>query len=223
MKGPKRKPSSARWLKRHLADPYVIAARRKGYRSRAAFKLLELDDRFRFLRPGARVVDLGAAPGGWTQVAAERVRAGTDGGGRVLAVDLLPMEPVAGAVTITGDFLDEAVMARLEDALDRPADVVLSDMAPATIGHRGADHLRIMALAEAAYGFASQVLGIGGVFVCKVFQGGTESGLLAEIKRRFASVRHVKPPSSRPESSEMYLVAVGFRPEADRTTGTVSR
>lgn len=223
MTKPKRKASSARWLQRHLSDPYVLAARRKGYRSRAAFKLIELDDRFRFLTRGARVIDLGAAPGGWTQVAVERVQAGSAGGGRVLALDLLPMDPVPGAEIIIGDFLDEAVMVSLEDTLDRPADVVLSDLAPATTGHRGADHLRIMALAEAAYGFAAQVLGTGGAFVCKVFQGGTESQLLAEIKRRFASVRHVKPKASRAESAEIYLVATGFRPAADRSTETVTR
>ncbi len=207
----KRKLSSQRWLARHLSDPYVAEARRQGYRSRAAFKLIELDERHRLLKPGMRVVDLGAAPGGWTEVAGKRVRAGAPGGGRVLAIDLLPMDPILGASILVGDFLDETVVAALENSLGGPADVVLSDMAPPTTGHPGTDHLRIMALAEAAFAFAHRVLAPGGTFVCKVFQGGTEAALLQEIKQCFASVRHSKPPSSRPESAETYLIATNFR------------
>ena len=207
----KRKLSSQRWLERHLSDPYVAEARRQGYRSRAAFKLIELHERHHVLKAGMRVVDLGAAPGGWTEVAVKRVRAGATGGGRLLAIDILPIEPIAGASIVLGDFLDETVVAALENALGGSADAVLSDMAPSTTGHPGTDHLRILALAEAAFGFAQRVLVPGGIFICKVFQGGTEAALLQEIKRCFASVRHAKPPSSRPESAETYLVATGFR------------
>ncbi len=207
----KRTASSRRWLERQLNDPYVAEARRRGYRARSAFKLIEIDDRFRLLRPGSHVVDLGAAPGGWTQVAVERVRAGRPGGGRVLAVDLLPIEPVPGADLLQGDFLDEDVASAVIARLDGRVGVVLSDMAPAASGHTGADHIRIIALAEAALAFAVEVLRPGGAFVCKVFQGGAEPGLLAEVKRCFAAVRHVKPPASRPESAEIYLVARGFR------------
>ncbi len=209
--GKKRTASSRRWLQRQLADPYVAEAKRRGFRSRAAFKLIELDDRFRLLRPGARIVDLGAAPGGWTQVAVERVRAGKPGGGRVLAVDLLEMSPVAGAEVLRADVLDEAAPALIRDALAGPADVVLSDMAPPSTGHPGADHLRIMALLEAAFGFAGEVLAPGGAFVCKVRQGGTEAHVLAAMKRLFRTVRHAKPPSSRAESAEFYVVATSFR------------
>ena len=207
----KRKPSSQRWLQRHLSDPYVAEARRQGYRSRAAFKLIELDERHRLLKAGMRVVDLGAAPGGWTEVATKRVRTGTPQGGRVLAVDLLPMDPISGATILAGDFLDEKVAERLKDELAGPADIVLSDMAAPATGHPGTDHLRIMALAEAAFAFAREVLAPGGTFVCKVFQGGTEAMLLKEIKECFAAVRHAKPPSSRPESAETYLIATNFR------------
>ena len=209
--GRKRTASSRRWLQRQLADPYVAEAKRRGLRSRAAFKLIELDDRFRLLRPGARVVDLGAAPGGWTQVAVERVRAGKPGGGRVLAFDLLEMRPVAGAEVLRADFLDEAAPALIRDALAGQADIVLSDMAPPSTGHPGADHLRVMALLEAALGFAGEVLAPGGAFVCKVWQGGTEANVLASMKRLFRTVRHAKPPSSRAESAEIYVVATGFR------------
>lgn len=212
----KRKLSSQRWLERHLSDPYVAEARRQGYRSRAAFKLIELDERHRFLKPGMRVVDLGAAPGGWTEVAVKRVRAGTPGGGRVLAIDILPMDPIPGAAMVVGDLLDETVVTALENDLAGPCDVVLSDMAPSTTGHPGTDHLRIMALAEAAFAFAHRVLAPGGTFVCKVFQGGTEAALLQEIKQCFASVRHAKPPSSRPESAETYLIATNFRRRGNR-------
>jgi 23S rRNA (uridine2552-2'-O)-methyltransferase len=200
-----RSGASQRWLARQLNDPYVQAAKQQGWRSRAAFKLSELDDRFHLIRRGARVVDLGAAPGGWTQVA---VRGGA---GRVIAVDLLPMDPVPGAVVLEGDFTDAAVQLRLIDALGAKADLVLSDMAPNTTGHAATDHIRIMALAEAALAFATEALAEGGAFVAKVFQGGAERQMLAQLKRRFASVRHVKPPASRKESSELYVVATGFR------------
>lgn len=210
----KRTLSSQRWLQRQQSDPYVAEARRQGYRSRAAFKLIELDERHRLLKPGLRVVDLGAAPGGWSQVAARRVLAGAPGGGRVLAIDLLPMDPLAGVRVHLGDFRDDEVVATLEADLAGPADLVLSDMAPSTTGHPGTDHLRIIALAEAAFAFARRVLAPGGSFVCKVFQGGTEAELLGAIKQCFASVRHAKPPSSRPESAETYLVATGFRGES---------
>lgn len=206
-----RRLSSTRWLERQLNDPYVAEARRLGYRSRAAFKLIEIDDKARLLRPGLRVVDLGAAPGGWTQIAAERVRAGQAGGGHVVALDILPMDGLAGVDVLELDFLDNSAPARLRAALGGPADVVLSDMAAPTTGHPATDHLRIMALVEAAFVFACEVLAPGGAFVAKVFQGGTEHALLAEMKRHFARVRHIKPPSSRPESAETYVVATGFR------------
>lgn len=205
-----RRGSSIRWLERQLNDPYVAEAKRRGFRSRAAFKLIELDRRFHLLKPGARVVDLGAAPGGWTQVAVERVGAK----GRVVAVDPADMAPLAGATILRQDFLDAATPALIKDALGGPADVVLSDMAPAATGHAATDHLRIMALVEAAAAFAEEVLRPGGALVAKVLQGGTESQLLAHLKRRFASVRHAKPPASRAESAEVYVVAQGFRPPA---------
>lgn len=200
-------PSSVRWLSRQLNDPYVRKAQAAGYRSRAAFKLIELDGRFRLLRKGARVLDLGAAPGGWTQVAVERAGPG------VVAVDLLPMEPVPGAAVLRGDLADPAVAEAAVAALGGKADVVLSDMAPNTTGHPATDHLRIMALAEIAMDVAFQVLAPGGAFVCKVFQGGSEREMLAGLKQRFASVRHAKPPASRKESAETYVVAQGFRAE----------
>jgi 23S rRNA (uridine2552-2'-O)-methyltransferase len=202
-----RKISSTLWLERQLNDPYVAAARREGYRSRAAFKLLELDQRFRLLRPGQRIVDLGAAPGGWLQVAVGKVGPG----GRVVAIDLLPMDPVPGAEVLLGDFLAPEAPERLKAALGGPADLVLSDMAANTVGHGATDKLRTLALAEAAAAFAEEVLAPGGAFLCKVLQGGIETSLLAHLKRRFASVRHVKPPASRAGSSELYLLAQGFR------------
>jgi 23S rRNA (uridine2552-2'-O)-methyltransferase len=204
--GKRRKPSSRRWLERQIRDPYVAAARRRGFRSRAAFKLIELDDRFRLLRPGSRVVDLGAAPGGWTQVAVERA-----GAGRVVAVDLSEIEPLEGAAILRADAGAAGTAAAIRALLGGPADLVLSDMAPPAIGHRGADHLRIVALAEIALALAVEILAPGGGFVCKVWQGGTEAPLLATIKRLFADVRHAKPPASRAESAELYLVACGFR------------
>jgi 23S rRNA (uridine2552-2'-O)-methyltransferase len=204
--------SSRDWLERQLADPYVAEAKRLGYRSRSAFKLIEIDDRFRLLKRGARVVDLGAAPGGWSQVAAERVRA-AEGAGRVVAIDVHGMEPIAGVEFLKKDFLDADAPAALEAALGGPADVVLSDMAAHATGHRQTDHLKIMALAEAALAFAKAVLRPGGGFVCKVLRGGTEAALLAEMKRDFREVRHVKPPASRADSAELYVVAMGFRGE----------
>jgi len=198
---------SQRWLQRQLNDPYVRAAQQAGYRSRAAFKLVELDERFELLRPGLRVVDLGAAPGGWTQVAAAK-------GARIVALDLLPMDPVAGAIVLQGDFQEAAVEAAVREAMQGPADLVLSDMAPNTTGHNATDHLRIVGLAELALAFAAQVLAADGTFVAKVFQGGTERDLLAALKRDFRLVRHAKPPASRKDSSELYVVASGFRGNA---------
>ena len=201
-----RSAASQRWLSRQLNDPYVKAAREAGWRSRAAFKLIELDDRFHLIRRGARVVDLGAAPGGWTQVAVKR------GAGSVLAVDLLEMDGVPGATLMQDDFSDVDAPGRLRALMGGPADLVLSDMAPNTTGHPATDHLRIMALAEVALAFALDVLAPGGAFVAKVFQGGSEKQMLGSLKSRFAAVRHAKPPASRKESSELYVVATGFRP-----------
>ncbi|MBT3360943.1 MAG: RlmE family RNA methyltransferase [Rhodospirillales bacterium] len=206
-----RKTSSTRWLQRQLNDPYVAEAKKRGYRSRAAFKLLELDQKFHFLKPGMRIVDLGAAPGGWTQVAMERV----GNKGRVVALDINEMEPVTGAEVFHCDFLDDAAPGLITGALDGPADVVLSDMAAPITGHPKTDHLRLMGLLEVALDFAASVLVPGGVFVAKVFQGGSERDLLNRMKRDFATVRHAKPPSSRKESSETYVVAVGFRGQPD--------
>ena len=206
-----RSSSQIRWLERQLNDPYVAQAKRQGYRSRAAFKLAELDAKLRLFRPGARVVDLGAAPGGWTQVAVERTRAGASQGGKVVAVDLLAMDPVAGAEHLCLDLLADEAPALIRKRLAGPVDLVLSDMAPPSTGHRATDHLRIMVLAEAAAEFASAVLAPGGAFVAKVWQGGAERALLERLKTRFAKVRHVKPPASRAESAEIYVVATGFR------------
>lgn len=199
-----RSGASQRWLARQLNDPYVVAARQQGWRSRAAFKLIELDERFKLVRHGARVVDLGAAPGGWTQVAVKL-------GGRVVAIDLLPMDPVTGAFVLQADFTDETAQARLLAELGGKADLVLSDMAPNTTGHAATDHLRIVGLAEEALEFALDALAEGGAFVAKVFQGGTERAMLARLKRHFRIVRHAKPPASRKESSELYVVAMGFK------------
>ena len=199
--------SSQRWLERQLNDPYVAAARRSGYRARSAFKLIELDDRYRLLRPGMAVIDLGAAPGGWMQVVTDRI----GDKGRAVGIDLLAMDPVPGAVLLQGDFLDPGAPRRLIEALGRPADLVLSDMAANATGHRATDHIRIMNLLEAAVEFAAEVLKPGGTFVGKVFQGGTEKSLLEVLKRDFALVRHAKPPASRKESAELYIVAAGFR------------
>jgi 23S rRNA (uridine2552-2'-O)-methyltransferase len=213
----RRRPSSVRWLERQLNDPYVAEAQRLGYRSRAAFKLIQLDDRAGFLKPGRHVVDLGAAPGGWTQVAVERCRPVGGKQGKVVGIDLTPMDPIAGAELLQGDFLAEDAPARLKAALGGPADVVLSDMAAPATGHAKTDHLRIIALAEAAHAFAREVLRPGGVFVTKVLQGGTSRDLLAALKRDFADVRHVKPAASRADSAEIYVVARGFRQGESQT------
>ncbi|HQT61870.1 MAG TPA: RlmE family RNA methyltransferase [Acidiphilium sp.] len=203
----KHKPSSQKWLLRQLNDPYVIAAKEKGLRSRAAFKLIELDGKFGLIRKGARVVDLGAAPGGWTQVALER------GAARVVGIDLLDIEPIGGAVLIKGDFQDDSMAATLAEALGGPVDLVMSDMAPNTTGHTATDHLRIMGLAELALDFAFRHLAPGGAFVTKLFQGGAQGEMLETLKRRFAVVRHAKPEASRKDSRELYVVATGYRPE----------
>ncbi len=205
-----RTTSSQRWLERQLNDPYVARAKREGYRSRAAYKLLEIDEKYHLLKPGQRVVDLGAAPGGWSQVAARKVGS-AEGRGRVVGIDLLPIEPLPGVDFIVLDFLDEAAPRMLMDRLGGPADVVMSDMAANTTGHKKTDHLRIVGLAEAAIDFAREVLAPGGAFLAKVFQGGTETQLLADLKRDFATVRHVKPPASRSDSAELYVLATGFR------------
>ena len=199
--------SSQRWLQRQLNDPYVAEARRLGYRSRAAFKLIELDQRFRLLRPGQRVVDLGCAPGGWTQVSVARVGRH----GIVVGIDLAATTPLLGATVLTGDVCDPAIPAVTSEALGGLADIVLSDMAPAATGHAATDHLRIVALAEDAFAVAAQILKPGGAFIAKVFQGGAEGALLAELKRDFAELRHAKPPASRAESAETYVVATGYR------------
>ena len=204
--GKGRTVSSKRWLERQLNDPYVARARREGMRSRAAYKLAEIDDKQRILKAGARVVDLGAAPGGWSEVAAKRV-----GNGKVVAIDLLDMAPVAGVDFVKLDFLDPDAPARLKAMLDGPADLVLSDMAANATGHKRTDHLKVMALVEAAAEFAREVLRPGGSFLAKVIQGGTEGSVLAALKRDFASVKHVKPAASRADSAELYLLATGFR------------
>jgi 23S rRNA (uridine2552-2'-O)-methyltransferase len=209
----KHSASSQRWLSRQLNDPYVAAAKQQGWRSRAAFKLLELDQRFRLIRPGMAVVDLGAAPGGWTQVVVRR------GAASVLALDLLDMDPIPGALVIRGDFTEEGADTALIERLGRQVDLVLSDMAPNTTGHAATDHLRIMALAELALDFAVRVLDEGGSFVAKVFQGGSEQAMLDRMKRHFAAVRHAKPPASRKESSELYVVATGFRRDGSARAG----
>jgi 23S rRNA (uridine2552-2'-O)-methyltransferase len=206
----KRTLSSQKWLERQLNDPYVARAKREGYRSRAAYKLLEIDDKYHLLKPGQRVVDLGAAPGGWSQVAARKVGSAA-GKGRVVGIDLLPIETMAGVDFIELDFLDESAPQRLVEMLGGPADIVMSDMAANTTGHKKTDHLRIMGLAEAAAHFAREILAPGGAFVAKVLQGGTEGHLLADLKRDFAAVRHVKPAASRADSAELYVLATGFR------------
>jgi 23S rRNA (uridine2552-2'-O)-methyltransferase len=205
--------SSKLWLERQLNDPYVARAKREGFRSRAVYKLAEIDDKYRLLKPGARVVDLGAVPGGWSQIAAKRVGVGA-GRGRVIAIDILDMPAIPGVDFLRLDFLDATAPDKLKRMLGGKANLVLSDMAANATGHRKTDHLRIMALAEAAADFAREVLSPGGSFLCKVLQGGTEGCLLAELKRDFASVRHVKPAASRADSAELYLLATGFRGEA---------
>src|SRR5436190_13328735 len=203
----RRKASSTEWLNRQLNDPFVAEAQRLGYRSRAAFKLIQLDERFHLLAPGRRVVDLGCAPGGWTQIAAQRVGPK----GQVVGVDLNPTDPVPGATVLEGDFRDPAIADRISGALGGPADLVLSDMAAPATGHAATDHLRIVALAEDAFAFAETILAPRGAFIAKVFQGGAASDLLAQLKKTFDEVRHAKPPASRAESAETYVVATGFR------------
>jgi len=207
VKSKRKSLSSKLWLERQLNDPYVARAKREGLRSRAAFKLAEIDDKHHLFKPGARVVDLGAAPGGWSQVASKRVGAG----GRVVAIDILDMDAMAGVEFAKIDFLDADAPGRLKAMLGGPADVVLSDMAANTTGHRPTDHLKIMALVEAAAEFAREVLKPGGSFLAKVFQGGTEGTLLAALKRDYATVKHVKPAASRADSAELYVLATGFR------------
>ena len=204
--GANRSAASQRWLTRQLNDPYVRAAQAEGYRSRAAFKLIELDQRFKLIPPGMRVVDLGAAPGGWSQ-AALRLGAAT-----VVGIDLLPIDGLDGATFLEGDFSEPAMEQRLRTLLGGPADLVLSDIAPNTTGHTATDHLRIMALAETALEFAMAVLAPGGDFVAKVYQGGSVGPMLTRLKTDFASVRHAKPPASRKESSELYVVAKSLKP-----------
>ena len=200
-----RTPSQQAWLERQLNDPFAAKARAHGYRSRAAYKLTEIDDRFRLLRPGARVIDLGLAPGGWTQVAIER------GVTQIAGVDLLPVDPLPPAHILTMDFTDPACGPKLIALLGGPPDVVLSDMAPNTVGHRQTDHLRIIGLIEAAVEFALEVLKPGGAFVAKAFQGGETSALTADLKRHFTEVKNVKPKASRADSSELFFVATGFK------------
>jgi 23S rRNA (uridine2552-2'-O)-methyltransferase len=209
----KRTLSSQKWLERQLNDPYVARAKREGYRSRAAFKLLEIDEKYHILKPGQRIVDLGAAPGGWSQIAAKKIGPK----GKIVGIDLLPIDPMPGVEFIQLDFLDESAPAKLIEMLGGPADVVMSDMAANTTGHKKTDHLRIIGLAEAAIYFAREILAPGGAFVAKVFQGGTENQLLADLKRDFAVVRHVKPAASRADSAELYVLATGFRGGTDRT------
>ena len=201
-----RKLSSTKWLERQLNDPYVKRAKAEGYRSRAAYKLIELDDRFGLLKGVRRVVDLGVAPGGWTQVVRLRAPAAS-----IVGIDLLPTEPIDGATLLEMDFLDDAAPERLREELGGEADLVLSDMAANTVGHPQTDHLRTMALVEAGLEFAGEVLGPGGAYVAKVLAGGADSNLVAELKRRFASVKHAKPPASRKGSSEWYVIAQGFK------------
>ncbi len=207
----KRKPSSARWLQRQLNDPYVARAQREGYRSRSAYKLIEIDDRFGFLQPGQRVVDLGAAPGGWSQVAATRVKSSPEET-LVLALDVLPVDPIGGVNVLQMDFLEPEAPDAIRAALGGASpDVVLSDMAAATTGHRRTDALRTEHLYEAAADFALEALAPGGHFLAKVFRGGAESRMLADLKRHFGNVSHVKPKASRPESVELYLLARDFK------------
>ncbi len=207
--GKVRSQSSKLWLERQLNDPYVARAKREGMRSRAAYKLMEIDDKARFLKKGARVIDLGAAPGGWSQIAAQRV--GAPQQGRVIGIDILPVQPVSGVDFVTLDFLDRAAPDTLKKMIGGPTNVVLSDMAANATGHARTDHLKIMALVEAAAEFAREVLAPGGTFLAKVLQGGTEAAVLASLKRDYKSVKHIKPPASRADSAELYLLATGFR------------
>lgn len=207
-----RKFSSTRWLKRQLNDPYVAAAKRHGYRSRSAYKLMQLNDRFHFLKPDMKVIDLGAAPGGWSQVIAKEI--GSDRSSsraQLISLDILEMEPIPGATVILGDFMNDDALSHLKATIDGSADMICSDITPVVTGHSKTDHLRIIAVLEAAYHFSLEVLAPGGGFVAKVFQGGSEKALLTDMKKGFQSVKHAKPPASRAESSEVYVVAQGFR------------
>jgi 23S rRNA (uridine2552-2'-O)-methyltransferase len=218
--GGKRKLSSKLWLERQLNDPYVAQARREGYRSRAAYKLIEIDDKYHFFKPGLSVVDLGAAPGGWSQIAAKRVGAvngNREGKGKVVAIDLLEMPEIAGVSFAQLDFLEQDAPGKLLAMMGGRADVVMSDMAANTTGHRKTDQLRILGLVESAAAFASEVLNPGGTFLAKVFQSGADAELLAQLKRDFSSVRHVKPAASRQDSSERYVLAMGFRGDQGRS------
>ena len=206
-----RKISSTRWLDRQLNDPYVEAAKRDGYRSRAAYKLLQLDERFRILKPGMKVVDLGAAPGGWSQVVSGEIRSDQIGSSaKLIAVDIIEMDPLPGTNFFLQDFMLDGASLTIKEALEGGANAILSDIAPPLTGHRQTDHLRIIAAAEAAYEFSRELLHNGGCFVAKVFQGGTEKALLNELKKKFQSVKHAKPAASRTESSEVYVVAQGY-------------
>lgn len=206
----KRSLSSTLWLERQLNDPYVAQAKRDGYRSRAAYKLIEIDERYHLLKPGLRIVDLGAAPGGWSQIAAKVV--GVEAGkGKIVGIDLLPIDPLPGVDFQVLDFLAPEAPERLKEMLGGPADLVLSDMAANTTGHKKTDHLRIIGLAELAADFACEVLSPGGAFLCKVFQGGTEGDLLKLLRTNFATIHHVKPQASRAGSAELYVLAQGFR------------
>ena len=199
--------SSNRWLQRQLNDPYVTEARRMGYRSRAAYKLIQLDEKFHFLGKGKRIVDLGCAPGGWTQIAAERNK----GSGEIIGMDLLPTEPIAGATLLQQDFTSADAASKIKELMHGPADVVMSDMAANTTGVQNVDHLRTIGLVELAYEFAKEVLAPGGIFIAKVFQGGTEGELLNDMKKHFNKVSHYKPDASRKDSVEIYVVASGFK------------
>ena len=199
-----RKTSSTLWLKRQLNDPYIVKAKADGYASRAAYKIIEIDQKIKLLKKGMKIVDLGAAPGGWSQVAAKK-------GCTVVAIDLLAMDAIAGVDFIQMDFMDDDAPDKLKAMLNGPADAVISDMAPNTTGHKSTDHIRIMAVVEAAHLFSIEVLKPGGTFIAKVFQGGAQNEVLAEMKRHFKSVKHIKPPASRQESSEQYVVATGFK------------
>jgi 23S rRNA (uridine2552-2'-O)-methyltransferase len=210
----KRSLSSTLWLERQLNDPFVAQARREGWRSRAAYKLIEMAEKYKLFRPGARIVDLGAAPGGWSQVAARAVKSG-EGKGRVIGIDLLEIDPIEGVEFKVMDFHDPAAPERLREWLGGPADGVMSDMAANATGHRKTDHLRIVGLAELAADFACSVLAPGGFFIAKVLQGGSEGELLARLKKDFATVRHLKPKASRADSAELYVLATGFRGKSE--------
>lgn len=201
------KPSSNRWLQRQLNDPYVAESKRLGYRSRAAFKLIQLDEKYHFLGKGKTIVDLGCAPGGWTQIAAEKNK----GQGQIVGLDLLPTEDIKGAILLQQDFTESSAPEKIKALLSGPADVVMSDMAANTTGHQQTDHLRTIHLVELAYEFAKEVLKEGGIFIAKVFQGGTESDLLTDMKKNFSKVTHYKPDASRQDSVEVYVVAQGFK------------